>query len=255
MPKRTVASPEGPDDERTEMLNYLRLANLLSHWDEYLGQFRNGRYSVERALKFILEEECRAKHEHTRLQRRNRANIPEMFELQTFPFSRQPKLDRKKVQSLYDSLEFMAKRRNIIWMGPTGCGKTGLATAFLLRAIDAGHRGYFVTFPQLVHELFQSQADRSDQKVLKRYRSYDCLVIDEVGYVEVEPAQVGQFFTLMHQRHKQKTTLITSNLGFSEWSSFLKNKQLAAALIDRLTENSHLFNIKNGKSLRDPLDE
>ena len=145
MPKRTVASPEGPDDERTEMLNYLRLANLLSR--------------------------------------------------------------------------------------------------------------YFVTFPQLVRELFQSQADRSDQEVLKRYRSYDCLVIDEVGYVEVEPAQVGQFFTLMHQRHKQKTTLITSNLGFSEWSSFLKNKQLTAALIDRLTENSHLFNIKNDKTLRDPLDE
>jgi DNA replication protein DnaC len=255
MPKKTVASPAGPDDRRTEMLNYLRLANLLSHWDEYLAKFRKGRYSIERALQFILEEECQAKRENARLLRRHRANIPEMFELQTFPFSRQPKLDRKKIQSLYDGLEFMTKGRNIIWMGPTGCGKTGLATAFLLRAIDAGHRGYFVTFPQLVHELFQSQADRSDQKVLKRYLSYDCLVIDEVGYVEVEPAQVGQFFTLMHQRHKRKTTLITSNLGFSEWSSFLKNKQLTAALIDRLTENSHLFNIKNGKTLRDPLDE
>ena len=80
-------------------------------------------------------------------------------------------------------------------------------------------------------------------------------MIDEVGYVEVEPAQVGQFFTLMHKRHKKKTTLITSNLGFSEWGSFLRNKQLTAALIDRLTENSHVINMKNGKSLRDPLDE
>jgi DNA replication protein DnaC len=105
------------------MLNYLRLANLSSHWDDYLAKFRKGRYSIERALQFILEEECQTKRETARLQRRNRANIPEMFELQTFPFSRQPKLDRKKIQSLYDSLEFMAKRRNIIWMGPTGCGK------------------------------------------------------------------------------------------------------------------------------------
>ena len=255
MPKKTVASPEGPDDQITEMLNYLRLANLLSHWDEYLAKFRKGRYSIERALQFLLEEECQAKRENARLLRRHRANIPEMFELQTFPFSRQPKLDRKKIQSLYDGLEFMTKGRNIIWMGPTGCGKTGLATAFLLRAIDAGHRGYFVTFPQLVHELFQSQADRSDQKVLKRYLSYDCLVIDEVGYVEVEPAQVGQFFTLMHKRHKKNTTLLTSNLGFSEWGSFLHNSQLTAALLDRLTATSHVINMKECKSLRDKLDE
>ena len=175
--------------------------------------------------------------------------------METFPFSKQPKLDRKRVMSLYDSFDYMTKQRGVIWLGPTGCGKTGLATSFLLQAIDRGYRGCFVTFPELIQELFQSAADRSERKVHKRYLSYDCLVIDEVGYVEVEPAQVGQFFTLMHQRHKQKTTLITTNLGFSEWSSFLKNKQLTAALIDRLTENSHLFNIKNGKSLRDPLDE
>ena len=90
--------------------------------------------------------------------------------------------------------------------------------------------------------------------MFKRYLSYDCLVIDEVGYVEVEPAQVGQFFTLMHKRHKQKTTIITSNLGFAEWGSFLNNPQLTAALIDRLTSNSHVINMKNCKSLRDPLE-
>jgi hypothetical protein len=97
----------------------------------------------------------------------------------------------------------LTKQRGIIWMGPTGCGKTGLATAFLLQAIDRGYRGYFVTFPELLQELFQSLADRTEGKVLKRYLSYDCLVIDEVGYVEVEPAQVGQFFTLMHKRIKK----------------------------------------------------
>ena len=149
----------------------------------------------------------------------------------------------------------MTKQRGMVWMGPTGCGKTGLATAFLLQAIDRGYRGYFVTFPELLQELFQSLADRSEGKLLKRYLAYDPLVIDEVGYVQVEPPQVGQFFTLMHRRHKQKTTLITTNLGFSEWESFLHNKQLTAALIDRLTENSHVINIKGGKSLRAPLDE
>jgi DNA replication protein DnaC len=66
----------------------------------------------------------------------------------------------------------------------------------------------------------------------------------------MEPVQVGQFFTLMHKRHKNKTTLITSNLGFSEWDSFLKNSQLTAALIDRILENAHVINMKNCISLR-----
>ncbi len=243
------------DEELMAMLKYLRLGRLLSQWDATLAAARKGRYSSERLLKHVVQEEYRAKRENARLLRRQRANIPEILEMETFPFSRQPKLDRKKIMSLYDRFDYMTKHRNVVWMGPTGCGKTGLATAFLLQAIDRGHRGYFVTFPQLIHELFQSLADRSEQKLLKRYLSYDPLVIDEVGYVEVEPAQVGQFFTLMHKRHKQKTTLITTNLGFSEWESFLHNKQLTAALIDRLTENSHVINIKGGKSLRDPLDE
>ncbi len=243
------------DEELIAMLKYLRLGRLLSHWDETLQAARKGRYSAERLLKYVLEEEYRAKRENARLVRRQRANIPEMLEIETYPFARQRKLDRKKIMSYYDSFDYMTKRRNMVWLGPTGCGKSGLATAFLLQAIDRGHRGYFVTFPELLHELFQSLADRSDQKVLKRYLSYDCLVIDEVGYVQVEPAQVAQFFTLMHKRHKKKTTLITTNLGFAEWGSFLQNKHLTAALLDRLTETTHTINMKDCESLRDKLDQ
>ena len=246
---------QGMDDELVAMLKYLRLGRLLSRWDETLQAARKGRYSAERLLKYVLEEEYQSKRENARLMRRKRANIPEMLEMETFPFSRQPKLDRKKIMSYYDSFDYMTKQRGMVWMGPTGCGKTGLATAFLLQAIDRGHRGYFVTFPELLQELFQSLADRSEGKVLRRYLSYDCLVIDEVGYVEVEAAQVGQFFTLMHKRHKKKTTIITSNLGFSEWGSFLHNQHLTAALIDRLTASSHVINMKDCDSLRDPLDE
>jgi DNA replication protein DnaC len=130
-----------------------------------------------------------------------------------------------------------------------------LATGFLLEALDRGYRGYFVTFAELVAELYASVADHSETKVIRKYSAYDCLVIDEVGYVEVEAAQVGLFFTLMQKRHKHKTSLITSNLGFSEWGSFLKNPHLTAALIDRLTETSHVINMKNCRSLRDKLDE
>jgi DNA replication protein DnaC len=75
-----------------------------------------------------------------------------------------------------------------------------------------------------------------------------------MGYAEAEPAQVGLFFTLMQKRHKKKSTLITSNLGFSEWANFLKNEHLTAALIDRLTETSHVFNMKQCVGLRTELN-
>ena len=259
MTKKMTTDPGKPssnvDDELVTMLKFLRLGRLLTDWDATLETARKSGYSAERLLRYVLEQECRAKRENARCQRRRRANIPDLLELETFPFERQPKLDRRKIMSYYDSFDYMTKHRSMLWLGPTGCGKSGLATAFLLQALDRGHRGYFVTFPELLQELFQSLADRSEGTVLKRYLSYDCLVIDEVGYVEVEPAQVGQFFTLMHKRHKQKTTIITSNLGFADWGSFLHNKQLTAALIDRLTENSYVINMKNCISLRDKLDE
>lgn len=243
------------DQELQNILKSLRLWGLLAQWEELLAEARQGRFSHERLLRHVLQAEYRTKREKSRLLRRKRARIPELLELETFPFARQPKLDRRRVISVYDSFDYMTRQRNIVWMGPPGCGKTGLATGFLLQAIDRGYRGYFVPFAELVGELYRSLADHSERQVLRKYAAYDCLLIDEVGYAEIEPAQVGLFFTLMQKRHKTKTTLITSNLGFSEWGSFLKNPQLTGALLDRLTETSYVFNIKNGRSLRPPLDQ
>lgn len=242
------------DEKMIQIVKFLRLWGLLGRWDELLAEATRGKWSHERFLRHVLEAEYRTKSENARVLRRKRANIPEMLEMETFPFARQPKLDRKRVMSLYDSFDYMVKHQNVVWLGPTGCGKTGLATAFLLQALDRGYRGYFIPFPELLAELYGSLADRSEAKLLRKYASYDCLVIDEVGYVEVEAAQVGLFFTLMQKRHKTRTTLITSNLGFVDWGSFLKNAQLTGALLDRLSATSHVFNMKNCRSLRDKLD-
>lgn len=236
-----------------ENLKYLRLGGLLAHWDEYLKQAAHGRYSHARLLTHVLEEECRIKREKARQQRLRHAHIPDPLVIETFPFDRQPKLNKKRVMQLYDSMEYVNKHQNIVWLGSTGCGKTGLATSFLIQAINQGYRGRYVLFADLIAELYRSVADHSEAEVLKRYLSYDVLQVDEIGYVEVEPIQVGLFFTLMQQRHKKRCTLITSNLGFSEWSSFLKNDHLTAALIDRLTENSHVINMKQCVSLRSKL--
>jgi DNA replication protein DnaC len=243
------------DKKLVETLKYLRLPGLLERWDEYIELSEKRGYSAVRLIQHILEEEAKLKREKARGERLKRARIPDLLVLETFPFERQPKLQKKRIVDLYDSFEFMEKRQNLIWVGPTGCGKTGLATSFLIQAIDRGYTGRHVLFPELILELYSSIADHTQQKVLRRYLSYDCLLIDEIGYVEIEPVQVGLFFTLMHKRHHKKSTLITTNLGFSEWRSFLKNDHLTAALIDRLTEQSHVINMKGCTSLRPKLDE
>jgi DNA replication protein DnaC len=242
------------DEELTQMLKYIRLSGLLANWDRYLSLAQKGNYSHARLLTYIVEQEYRTKKENARKMRMARARIPEKFVIETFPFTRQPKLNKKRIVNLYDAFDYMEKRRNLIWIGPTGTGKTGLATAFLTHAIDRGYNGKFVPFAELVEQLYRSVADHTEARVIKSFAAADCLLIDELGYVEVEPVQVGLFFTLMNKRHKKKTTLITSNLGFSQWSSFLKNDHLTAALIDRLTENSHVINMKNCVSLRPKLD-
>ncbi|MGD2023234.1 MAG: ATP-binding protein [Desulfobacterales bacterium] len=242
------------DEKLTQMLRYIRLGGLLANWDRYLSIAQKGNYSHARLLEYVVEQEYQLKKENARKMRLARARIPETFVIETFPFDRQPKLNKKKIVNMYDRFDYMEKCRNLIFMGPTGTGKTGLATAFLTHAIDRGYNGRFVPFAELVEQLYQSVADHTEARVIRSFAATDCLVIDELGYVEVEPVQVGLFFTLMNKRHKKKTTLITSNLGFSQWSSFLKNDHLTAALIDRLTENSHVVNMKNCVSLRPKLD-
>lgn len=242
------------NEQLVEKLKYLRLGGLIAHWDDYLKMAADQRFSQARLLTHVVEEEYRIRRENARQLRLKCAHIPEPWVLQTFPFDRQPKLNKKRILALYDTLGFMKNNQNIIWLGRTGCGKTGLATSFLVHIINQGYSARYVLFAELVAELYRSVADHSEQTVLKRYLACDCLLIDEIGYVEVEPVQVGLFFTLMQKRHKKKPTLITSNLGFSEWGSFLKNDHLTAALIDRLTESSHVINMKQCVGLRPTLD-
>lgn len=239
--------------ELIETLKHLRLGGLLAHWDQYLKLAAEKGFSHARLLTHVLTEEHRLKRENARQLRLKHARIPEPLVLETYPFERQPKLNKKRLLALYDSLAYMREHQNVIWLGITGCGKTGLATSFLIHAINHGWRGRYVLFADLVGELYHAVADHSETKVLKKYLAFDPLLIDEMGYVEVEPVQVGLFFTLMHQRHKTKTTLMTSNLGFAQWGSFLKNDNLTAALIDRLTETSHVINMRECVGIRPKL--
>jgi DNA replication protein DnaC len=107
------------DDELRNTLRYLRLSGLLAHWDEYLTLARRQHFSPVRLLRHVVEEESKIRQEHARQRRLACARIPELLRMETFPFERQPRLDKKRILSLYDAFDYMNQNRNLIWVGPT----------------------------------------------------------------------------------------------------------------------------------------
>lgn len=124
------------NEKLREMLKYLRLRGLLDNWDSHLTLAAEKRWSQAKLLKHIVEQEYKLKHQNAHQLRLKKAKIPERFAIETYPFARQPKLNKKHIVALYDTFQYMRNNQNIIWLGPTGCGKTGMATSFLINAVD-----------------------------------------------------------------------------------------------------------------------
>src|SRR5947207_1395259 len=151
---------------------------------------------------------------------------------------------------LYD-LDLVAKAENIVLIGKTAVGKTGLGTGLLLKALENGYRCQFIRAQDLFDELYASFADRSSRKLLNRLVRLDVLLIDELGYVNVKAEQANIFFKLMEERYHRHSTIITTNLGYDEWRNFLGNPAMVDALLSRVRHYCHTIHI-NGPALREP---
>ncbi len=238
------------DNEIKKQLDYLRLKQLALSWDQTLADALKNKVSYHRFLEEIISREYMNLKEFRRQARLKAAMVPEILLMETFPFNAQPKLKKKMVMEVYDSLNYIQQAQVLCFIGPTGCGKSGLATAYLINAMNKGYRGRFIDFRDLMDILHRSQADYSQKKILRQLADYDCLLIDELGYCSFDKEDVGLFFDLMKQRHKKKCTIITTQLGFDEWNSFLNNKHIVMALIDRITENCTVFDMQKCISIR-----
>jgi DNA replication protein DnaC len=237
------------NDDLEQLLRSLRLKRIAEILDDELRKADEAGLPVEKLLGRLLRAEWQHRQDSALTWRIKSAGMPEEWTLESFPFKKQPGVSQRQIRTLAE-LDFVPKAENIVLVGPTGVGKTGLASALLLKALQNGYRGAFIKAQDLFDEMYASLADRSTRKLLKHLARLDVLVVDEMGYLNLKPEQTNIFFKLMEERYRRHPTIITTNLDYEQWHGFLGNKHLVTALLSRLRHQCHTITI-NGPSLRD----
>jgi DNA replication protein DnaC len=237
-------------EELEQLMKNLRLRRMLSLYDEQLRVAEKTQLSYSEFLAGLLRAQWQDRQESALEWRINGARLPERWSLETFPYTRQPGVNRKQIRA-FAELDFVAKHENIVLVGPTGRGKTGLACGILLKALQNGYRCQFIRAQDLFDEMYASLADRSTRKLLDRWARLDILLIDELGYLNLRPEQSNTFFKLMEERYHRHSTIITTNLVYDEWANFLGNKAMVEALLSRVRHYCHTVTI-DGPSIREP---
>jgi DNA replication protein DnaC len=236
-------------EELEQLLKSLRLRRIAEIVDEELAAANKSQLSYQDLLLRLMRAQWHYQQESALGWRIERARLPEKWTLESFPFKKQTGISHRQIRG-FAELDFVPKAENLVFIGPTGVGKTGLASGLLLKALQNGYRGLFVRAQDLFDDMYASLADRSSRKLIDRLARVDVLVIDEMGYLNLRPEQTNIFFKLMEERYRQRPTIITTNLDYSEWTNFLGNKPLVDALLNRLRHHCHTVKI-DGPSLRD----
>ena len=217
----------------------LQLHGVLAHWTECADQ-----PWLDPLLSW--EETERARRS---LERRLRcAHIGRFKPLADFDWSWPQQCDQRAVAELM-TLDFMDSASNAILVGASGLGKTMIAQNIAHQAVLQGHTVVFATAGQLLGELAGLDSDSALRYRLRRYAAPDLLLIDEVGYLSYSNRHADLLFELINRRHEKKSTLITTNKSFSEWSEVFPNASCVVAMIDRLVHHAEILSIK-GESYR-----
>ena len=142
-------------------------------------------------------------------------------------------------------MEFVKRNENIILLGQSGVGKTHLAIGLAYQAVQKRVKARFITASDLILQMSQAKKEkRYDAFLRQAVMSPALLVIDEIGYFPMSKEDAHHFFQVISRRYERGSTIVTSNLVFSQWSSiFANDKVVTTAILDRLLHHSHVINI------------
>jgi DNA replication protein DnaC len=234
-------------------LKLLKLSAMLSNLEAQLRQAREGKEDYEEFLLTLTEMELTARMENGRKRRIRDARFPLLKPMETFQFEAAPDLDLRLIRELVGG-QYLKEARNVIFLGRSGTGKTHLATALGLEACRQGISTRFVTGCALANELIEARDEKVLGRVMKRYAAYGLLIVDELGYVPFSKGGAELLFQVLAERHERKSVIITTNLGFGDWTQIFGDPNLTAALLDRVTHKAHLINCSwESYRLRDTL--
>ena len=222
-------------------LKDLKLLAMVRELDTSLRQARDTGVGYDELLIDLTRLEI-ASRAANRLKRRIReARFPMLKPLETFDLSAVPELDIRLFRELV-TCEYIREHRNVIFLGKSGTGKTHMATALGLEACKNNYRTRFVTCYGLVNELIEAREERDLQRMLKRYSRYDLLILDELGYIPFSKEGAELLFQVLAERYEKGSVMITSNLGFADWTRIFGDQTMTAALLDRLTHKARIIN-------------
>ena len=205
-------------------------------------------WPYEEYLRELLDTELRSRHDRAAERRLREARFPDVKTLDQIDWNVLAGVSRPKILELA-SCEFVEKAEDVVIAGPVGTGKTHLAVALGVEATRRRHRVAFIRAADMVRDLLEARDARSLGRLHQRLLRASLLIIDELGFVPFERAGGELLFNLLSERHERRSTLVTTNLAFSEWVDVLGDEKLTTALLDRLAHRAHILTTK-GPSYR-----
>ena len=225
-------------DETLELrLKALHLPSFLAHYVELAERAAAEGWSHVRYLAELvtLEAEERANRRITRLLKD--AKLPRDKSIATLDLNRYSAPLRGQIRQLLRG-EFVAGATNICLIGRPGTGKSHVMAALGKALVEKGHPVLFTPVSALVEKLLDAKRNLRLARELKRLDNFDCLALDDIGYVQHDRAEMEVLFALLAERYERKSVMITSNLVFSKWDQIFKDPMTTAAAIDRVVHHA-----------------
>jgi DNA replication protein DnaC len=234
--------------ELASLLEKLKMDHLEAQLDGVCEQAAQRDLDYKTFLTQALQTEWQGRHLRGIETRLKQARFPWIKTLEQFAFEFQPSLDRRQVRELA-GLSFVERAHNVVILGPPGVGKTHLAVALGVKAVEAGYSALFLTLESLMIRLNKALNENRLDRSLQQLTYPKVLIIDEIGYLPLSHVEASLFFRLVVRRYERASLVITSNKSFLDWGEVFNDPVLATAILDRLLHYSTTLNIK-GESFR-----